>query len=162
MSDPLEGIAELDLERGRRRGGYPEAVFCQGKSPDQVAAIAERFGQRARDEQNREPVLFTRAGADHAAAVLGALPDARHEEEAGLLVWPPEPPETRGELVVVACAGTSDLPVARETDEARFARNRQRFLTEQGYTYAAPGASWWRRGWTVRCPAWWPAWWARR
>ena len=46
--------------------------------------------------------------------MLGALPDARHEEEAGLLVWPPEPPETRGELVVVACAGTSDLPVARE------------------------------------------------
>lgn len=114
MSDPLEGIAELDLERGRRRGGYPEAVFCQGKTAEQVAAIAERFAQRARDEQNREPVLFTRAGADHAAAVLGALPDARHEEEAGLLVWPPEPPETRGELVVVACAGTSDLPVARE------------------------------------------------
>ena len=46
--------------------------------------------------------------------MLAELPDARYDEEARLLVWPPEPPASTGGLVVVACAGTSDLPVARE------------------------------------------------
>jgi hypothetical protein len=58
--------------------------------------------------------LFTRAGPAHAAAVLGELPDAHHDPDAALLAWPPDPPEPRGGLVVVAAAGTSDLPVARE------------------------------------------------
>ncbi|GAA1395565.1 nickel pincer cofactor biosynthesis protein LarB [Luteococcus peritonei] len=110
--DPLEGIAELDLDRGRRRGGYPEAVFCEGKSPEQVLAIARRYA--ARGEQTTEPVLFTRADEAHARAVLEALPEALHDEQARLLAWPPEPPAAVGELVVVACAGTSDLPVACE------------------------------------------------
>jgi NCAIR mutase (PurE)-related protein len=41
------------------------------------------------------------------------LPDARHDADARLLAWPPEPPTPSGGQVVVLCAGTSDLPVAR-------------------------------------------------
>ena len=52
--------------------------------------------------------------AARAAAVRAALPDAHHDPVARVLVWPPRLPEPTGELVVVACAGTSDLPVARE------------------------------------------------
>jgi len=101
-------FAELDLGRAARRG-YPEAVFCQGKTPEQVAAIAGQAG--------RHPgivTLFTRAGPGHAAAVLDRLPDAFHDRDARLLAWPPEPPQPSGGLVVVVAAGTSDLPVARE------------------------------------------------
>ena len=58
--------------------------------------------------------LFTRAGSDQAAAVLDELPDALHDEQARLLAWPEDPPPQTGGLVVVAAAGTSDLPVARE------------------------------------------------
>lgn len=98
---------ELDVERLARRG-YPEAVYCEGKTPQQVGAIA----QRLRDEPG--VALFTRADADHAAAVLAVLPDAAHDATARLVAWPPTPPPPSGGLVVVVCAGTSDLPVGRE------------------------------------------------
>jgi NCAIR mutase (PurE)-related protein len=41
-ADPLAAYAELDLGRAARRG-YPEAVYCEGKSPEQVAGIAASF-----------------------------------------------------------------------------------------------------------------------
>lgn len=107
-SDPLAGIAELDLDRGARRG-YPEAVYCAGKTPEQVRRIATALAGRP-----DVTTLFTRAGAEHATAVLDVLPDAFHDESAGLLAWPPTRPEPRGGLVVVLAAGTSDLPAARE------------------------------------------------
>ena len=103
-----EDVAELDLGRSARRG-YPEAVYCQHKTVDQLRAIAARVAQHP-----EVVTLFTRADAPRAAAVLDELPDAFHDPVAGLLVWPPAEPEPTGELVVVACAGTSDLPVARE------------------------------------------------
>ena len=58
--------------------------------------------------------LFTRANAQHAEAVLHEVPDARYDDAARLLAWPPDPPPPTGGLVAVLAAGTSDLPVARE------------------------------------------------
>jgi len=108
-------VADLDTDRAARRG-YPEAVYCAGKSAEQVRLIAAavRDADPAGGPGGRPATLFTRADADHVAAVLAELPDARHEADARLLVWPAEPPTPTGGLVVVACAGTSDLPVARE------------------------------------------------
>ena len=107
--DPLEGVATLDLQRTRRRG-YPEAVYCEGKTLEHVEAIARSFAGTTPDA----PVLFTRVDADKAAAVLRALPDARHDPVARLVIWPPaEPADLRGSVLVVT-AGTSDIPVARE------------------------------------------------
>jgi NCAIR mutase (PurE)-related protein len=108
VPDDLAAFADLDLGRAARRG-YPEAVYCAGKSPGQVAAIAAAV--RARPDI---VTLFTRAGPEHAAAILRELPDAWHDPEAALLAWPPQPPEPAGGLVIVVAAGTSDLPVARE------------------------------------------------
>jgi NCAIR mutase (PurE)-related protein len=102
----LGQFATLDLARAERRG-YPEAVYCTGKTPEQVAAIAAAVpGDHA--------TLFTRATPAHAEAVLRCRPDAHHDPVAGLLAWPPEPPTPTGRLVVVVTAGTSDLPAARE------------------------------------------------
>jgi len=103
----LRAVADLDLDRARRRG-YPEAVYCEFKTPAQLRLIAAEL----RDHNAR--TLFTRAGADQADAVLEMLPDAGYDPEAGLLWWPPEPPEPSGGLVLIVAAGTSDLPVARE------------------------------------------------
>jgi pyridinium-3,5-biscarboxylic acid mononucleotide synthase len=105
--ETLRGLAELDHDRAARRG-YPEAVYCEGKTSEQVATIAAVVGRTA------ARTIFTRASAAHAKAVLLALPDALHDEEASLLAWPAEPPEPSGGRVVVVAAGTSDLPVARE------------------------------------------------
>jgi pyridinium-3,5-biscarboxylic acid mononucleotide synthase len=107
------GVAELDLGRAERRG-YPEAIYCEGKTPEQVRVIAERLRQAADNGTTSGVVLFTRAAAEHAVAVLDVLPDAAHDQTSRLLAWPPEPPRPTGALVAVFCAGTSDLPVARE------------------------------------------------
>lgn len=101
-------FATLDLQRTERRG-YPEAVYCAGKSAAQVAGIAAAV--RARPDA---VTLFTRADPEHAAAILTELPDARYDGPARLLAWPSESPSPSGGLVVVVSAGTSDLPVARE------------------------------------------------
>lgn len=110
----LREIADLDFDRAGRRG-YPEAVYCESKTADQLRVIAAAV----RDREAR--TLFTRAGHEQALAVLAELPDAGHDPESRLLWWPSEPPAPVGGLVVVAAAGTSDLPVAREALQvARF------------------------------------------
>ncbi|UVY84670.1 nickel pincer cofactor biosynthesis protein LarB [Brachybacterium sp. NBEC-018] len=111
----IDGLLELDLDRASRRGA-PEAVLCDAKSVEQVAAIAGEYARLAAGRDDLGPVLFTRADADRAAAVLTALPAAHHDPGARFLAWPAEPPAPSGGLVIVACAGTSDLPVAREAE----------------------------------------------
>jgi NCAIR mutase (PurE)-related protein len=113
MTEPTAGAdvtdyATLDLDRSQRRG-YPEAVFCEGKTAEQVAGIAATV--RSRPDA---VTLFTRAGPEHAKAIHQELPDARYDEQARLLAWPGVAPTPTGGLVVVVSAGTSDLPVARE------------------------------------------------
>jgi NCAIR mutase (PurE)-related protein len=99
---------ELDLGRTARRG-YPEAIFCQGKTPAQVAAIAASVRERP-----DLVTLFTRVREEHVTAVRAELPDAHLDEPAALMAWPPSPPAPAGGPVLVLAAGTSDLPVARE------------------------------------------------
>lgn len=124
----LEGIAELDPGRVDRRG-IPEAVYGPGKTPEQLAAIAGALRERA----DGAVALFTRLDVPRAAAVRRVLPEAHWDEQAGLLAWPGQPPAPRGGLVVVACAGTSDLPVAREAWlTARYLGCRAELLVDVG------------------------------
>lgn len=118
----------LDLTRGARRG-YPEAVYCEGKTQRQVRDIAEALKASSLEHA----LLFTRANAEHAQAVLSVFPDALHDETARLLAWPAKPPEPSGGLVVVAAAGTSDLPVAREAVlTARYLGRRCELVADAG------------------------------
>jgi len=107
IPDSLSSIANLDLDRESRRG-YPEAVFCEGKTTDQVCAIAQELSQ------HNARTLFTRITPAQTDAVRTLLPDAGYDPLARLLWWPPGFPEPTGKKVVVACAGTSDLKIARE------------------------------------------------
>jgi NCAIR mutase (PurE)-related protein len=101
------GFARVDTDR-RRRCGFPEVIFCEGKTPSEVAEIARTIlGHDA-------VVLGTRASAAHFAAVAALLPDARYHERARCIVVERTPlPKSTG-VVGVICAGTSDLPVAEE------------------------------------------------
>jgi NCAIR mutase (PurE)-related protein len=127
MSDELSGFARLDLGRTARRG-YPEAVYCEGKTPEQVAGIAAAV--RARPDV---VTLFTRAGPAHAKAILHELPDALHDTEAALVAWPPVPPQSTGGLIAVLAAGTSDLRVARESMQtARYLGRRTELVVDVG------------------------------
>ena len=105
--EAMAAFAELDHDRARRRG-YPEAVYCEGKTPGQVSAIAGAL------KGSPATALFARADPAHAGAILAVLPDARYDEEARMLAWPPEPPAPQGGGVLVVAAGTADLGVARE------------------------------------------------
>src|SRR2546428_2115210 len=100
------GFAKVDLHRALRAGG-PEAIYCPGKTPAQVVAILQRL---VVDHVN---VLATRADEATVAAVAAAgMPHVWHSV-ARLIVARPERRDGVG-LVVVAAAGTSDLPVAEE------------------------------------------------
>ena len=105
--EAMAAFIEMDHDRVRRRG-YPEAVYCEGKAPAQVTAIARAI------KASGTPTLFTRAGPAHAKGILLLLLEALYDEDARVLVWPPEPPAPRGGGVLVVAAGTSDLGVARE------------------------------------------------
>jgi len=105
LTGPL-GFATVDHDRARRCG-FPEVVFCQGKTPAEVAAIAVEILTRA------DRVLLTRADHAHAAAVQARLPHARHHERARCLTVVPDGLPLRGRVAVVS-AGTADLPVAEE------------------------------------------------
>lgn len=134
-SDPLRGIAEPDDERAARRG-YPEAIYGSGKTPQQLAALARHARHVAAvlpAGVPPPPTLFTRLDEERAAAILEVLPEAVHDELAGVVIWPPEPPVPRGGLVVVACAGTSDLPVAREAElTARYLGRHTELVVDVG------------------------------
>jgi pyridinium-3,5-biscarboxylic acid mononucleotide synthase len=100
------GFAKVDHHRSLR-GGAPEAVFCPGKTPEQVVEILRRLAD------HHTNVLATRAEAAVANAVAAAgLPHVYHERARIIIV---RPERTAGVgLVVVVAAGTADLPVAEE------------------------------------------------
>ncbi|ONI80788.1 1-(5-phosphoribosyl)-5-amino-4-imidazole-carboxylate carboxylase [Saccharothrix sp. ALI-22-I] len=100
------GFARVDVGREARQG-LPEVVYGSGKTPAQVVAIV-----RTLLGHNDGPVLVTRVQADAARAVLAAVPGGAYDGAARLLVWRPAAPTGFG--VVVAAAGTADLPVAGE------------------------------------------------
>jgi len=101
------GFARVDLDRERRTGD-PEAVYADGKTPEQVVAILARL----HDAHPTRAVLATRVSAEAAALVAAELPSAVHDAEARAITLGPLP-TPQGRVCVVA-AGTSDGPVAAE------------------------------------------------
>ena len=100
------GFARLDTHRELRQG-LPEAIYAEGKTTDQVLAIATRLL-----EATTSPVLATRCSPEAAAALVAEHPEAVHHERARLVVLRAAPTELGS--VAVVCAGTSDLPIADE------------------------------------------------
>lgn len=106
---PYENLdfARIDHHRAVRQG-MPEIVFGQGKSPAQIAAIAERIVARG------HALLITRAEPAAWEAVRGTVPTAIWHERARIIASPVDSPPADAPTVLVLTAGTSDLPVAEE------------------------------------------------
>jgi pyridinium-3,5-biscarboxylic acid mononucleotide synthase len=100
------GFACVDLDR-QRRCGMPEVIYCPGKTPGQIAAVAKSLDDAGQD------VLATRASPDAYDAVRAVVPAAVYNEQAQLITRQQTPPSPIGHISVV-CAGTSDMPVAEE------------------------------------------------
>lgn len=103
--EPL-GFAAIDHHRDLRQG-VPEAVFCEGKTPSEAAAIVTRMAAAG------APVLATRADAPTARAIRRALPAAVYHPRCRMVVFAPRP-AAADDAVAIVTAGTSDGPVAEE------------------------------------------------
>ncbi len=101
------GFARVDHHRSLRQG-FPEVVFGPGKTPEQIAAISERIVAAGHN------LLVTRTTLETHAAVAARVPSASFHEQARTITnRTVNMPPGRG-TVLVAAAGTSDLPVAEE------------------------------------------------
>ncbi len=112
---PMERLAFATLDHQRAlRTGFPEVIFGQGKTPDQIVGIARRLVARHR------VVLATRVEGAGRAALAAEFPDAEvHERARVVIVRRGRRAARAGKKkpvagVLVICAGTADLPVAEE------------------------------------------------
>jgi NCAIR mutase (PurE)-related protein len=108
---PVEDLdfARVDHHRALRQG-FPEVVFGQGKTPEQIVAIGERIAARG------DGFLATRVAAEAHGLLRAALPEIEINVLARTAWLPasnPVPRNARGTVLIVT-AGTSDLPVAEE------------------------------------------------
>jgi len=101
------GFAKVDHHRALRKG-HPEVIYGEGKTPEQLVAIASAMCAKGGN------VLATRCSQEGAAALMAALPRGIwHEQARAFALIQQTAPALEG-YVAVVCAGTSDLPVAEE------------------------------------------------
>lgn len=105
--------AVLDHHRGLRKG-FPEVVFCMGKTSAQVVALLSELSRR------HDRVMATRADQATFEAVRKTIPEATYHSQARIILVDKteddeKVPAPDGEqYVLVVSAGTSDMPVAEE------------------------------------------------
>lgn len=106
---PFEDLhyAKVDHHRALRTG-FPEVVFCENKTAEQVCGIMEAISRRA------PVVLGTRADRDKFVAVRARLPGAVYHEAARIIQFGRPDAEACAGPCLVVSAGTSDIPVAEE------------------------------------------------
>jgi NCAIR mutase (PurE)-related protein len=106
----FEGIgdyAKLDLQR-TVRNGFPEVIFGQGKTPEQVTEILRRLMEHSRRG------MATRISSEMAAEVQNHLEGLTYQPRARILYFDRESDRVKKTGVVVVTAGTSDVPIAEE------------------------------------------------
>jgi hypothetical protein len=127
LDSDLLGYATVDHHRALRVG-FPEVIFGQGKTPDQIVGIFESLSAR------QDRVLITRVDAEKAALITQRVPVLDHNPLARTLAWVRSGIEIRGRgTILIVAAGTSDLPVAEEAAvTARILGNRTDMLSDVG------------------------------
>lgn len=108
--EPFESLGHATVDHHRSlRHGYPEVIYGEGKTPEQIVQIAERITAHG------DGVLATRLGGEAADALRAAFPGMELNVTARTGYLPgAEPPEQGTGTVCIVTAGTSDLPVAEE------------------------------------------------
>ena len=107
---PLEALpfATIDHHRALRQG-FPEVIFGEGKTPEQIVAIAGHIAARG------DGVLVTRASEAAQQALANAIGNTELNAVARTAFIAPREATPRGTgTILVVTAGTSDLPVAEE------------------------------------------------
>ena len=122
------GFAKIDTHRSMRRG-FPEVIYCEGKTTKQVQAIVNKM-----KDQNKV-ILGMRASTEVYKAVkeiTGSVHTEYHEEARALIVGKKPEVRTRNKILIIS-AGTADIPVAEEAAiTARFMGNEVKTLFDVG------------------------------
>jgi pyridinium-3,5-biscarboxylic acid mononucleotide synthase len=101
------GFARVDHHREFRQG-FPEVVFGLGKTPEQVASISSQIVSHG------HTLLVTRASDEVFSAVQKTVPGAAYQKLARTITFQQQDVQAGRGTILVAAAGTSDLPVAEE------------------------------------------------
>jgi len=107
---PFESVgnfAYLDQHRAIRCG-FPEVVFGQGKTPEQIIQIVMRLAEK------NDRVLVTRVTPEMSAIVQQQIPNLVYHVSARILVLDKAPDRVKKPGVFVLSAGTADIPTAEE------------------------------------------------
>lgn len=120
------GFSKIDHHR-QLRTGFPEVIFCQGKSVTHVKQISAHILAAG------HPLLATRATPDMYEAVKEVHPAARYNELGRTITVSQSSAEEAESGILIVSAGTSDLPVAEEAAEtARMMGNHPERLYDVG------------------------------
>ena len=106
---PYEDLMHAKLDHHRSlRTGFPEVIFGQGKTLEQLVAIAERMAAHS------QKVLITRVDAAAYKAVKVVLSDALYNEAAHAIIVDRTGKKPGRPGIVILTGGTADIPVAEE------------------------------------------------
>jgi len=122
------GFASVDHHRAIRQG-FPEVIFCEGKTRAQVLGIARGLLKKG------GPLLATRVEPEIGRSLTRLTRRAVYHELARVVAIQPRPPMLRGDVLIVT-AGTSDIPVA---EEARLTAEIMGSRTETVYDVGVAG-----------------------
>lgn len=101
------GFAKIDYHR-EIRTGYPEIIFCEGKTIDQVVKISEHMYEKGRN------VIATHANREMFDELVKTIPSAKYYNIARIISVQKRKVKTGETYIAIVTAGTADIPVAEE------------------------------------------------
>ncbi len=111
-------FAHLDIHRPIRCG-FPEVIFCEGKTTDQIVEIFSKLAETG------ENVLATRANESTFQAIKENFPNAKYNQLARTISLHQSKSNPSEPAINLICAGTADIPVAEEAKETLIIMNQQ-------------------------------------
>lgn len=107
---PYEDLGYANIDHHREvRTGYPEVIYCEGKSDDQILGIVDKMTQK------NSNILGTRCRKETYENIKQIYPNAEYDQPSKILKIQNHPIENIGKgKIVVVTGGTSDIPVADE------------------------------------------------
>lgn len=101
------GFAKIDNHRNLRNG-WPEVIFCQGKTVEQIVRIVKKLMEKNNN------IMATRADRKIYESICSLTEDAVYYEKAGIVIVKKRDIILSKKIIAVITAGTSDIPVAEE------------------------------------------------
>ena len=126
IDNPID-YATIDYNR-KRRTGTPEIIYGSGKTKEQIAGIIKNML-----EHDQIDILATRVDATKAAYLKKLYPNFNYDKEAKTFILKQSETIQNKGMIVVVCAGTSDIPIAREAVlTAEFLGNEVNLISDVG------------------------------